>query len=67
MCAAAAEAGLDTWAVAASPLPGPAGNVEYFVALRAHHPRALRGAALDAAVLTAIEQGPAGRVPDGDA
>ena len=34
VCAAAADLGLQTWAVVASPLPGPSGNVEYFVGLR---------------------------------
>lgn len=57
---AAAELGLDTWAVAPSPLPGPAGNVEYFVALRSGHPAALHGADLDAAVAEAVRTGPAG-------
>lgn len=60
VAAAAADLGLDTWAVAPSPLPGPAGNVEYFVALRRNHPAALRGADLDAAVADAVRTGPAG-------
>lgn len=34
----ALEGGLQLYAVAASPLPGPAGNVEYFIHLR-HRPR----------------------------
>jgi 23S rRNA (cytidine1920-2'-O)/16S rRNA (cytidine1409-2'-O)-methyltransferase len=34
VCAAAAELGLGVCGIAASPLPGPAGNVEYFVWLR---------------------------------
>ncbi|GAA4422879.1 16S/23S rRNA (cytidine-2'-O)-methyltransferase TlyA [Georgenia halophila] len=58
--AAAAEQGLDTWAVVASPLPGPAGNVEYFVALRRGHPRALHGQALTDAAAAAVRRGPAG-------
>lgn len=58
---AAAAVGLVTWAVAASPLPGPAGNVEYFVALAREHPDALEAAALDAAVREAIHNGPVGR------
>nr|NLD40911.1 TlyA family RNA methyltransferase [Actinomycetales bacterium] len=58
--AAAAVQGLDCWAVAASPLPGPAGNVEYFVALRANHPGPLTGAHLAAAIAQAIHNGPAG-------
>jgi 23S rRNA (cytidine1920-2'-O)/16S rRNA (cytidine1409-2'-O)-methyltransferase len=45
--------GLGVLAVAASPLPGPAGNVEYFLWLR-------RGAAAldEAALAAAIEAGP---------
>lgn len=58
---AAAAVGLATWAAAASPLPGPAGNVEYFLALSAGHPDALTGEALDAAVAEAIHNGPVGR------
>lgn len=50
----AASLGLGTWAVAPSPLPGPAGNVEYFVALSRSHPDTLsmedRHAAISAAV-----------------
>jgi 23S rRNA (cytidine1920-2'-O)/16S rRNA (cytidine1409-2'-O)-methyltransferase len=37
---AAGRCGLGVLAVAASPLPGPSGNVEYFVALRDDAPRA---------------------------
>jgi 23S rRNA (cytidine1920-2'-O)/16S rRNA (cytidine1409-2'-O)-methyltransferase len=53
VCAAAADLGLGVLGVAASPLPGPAGNVEYFTWLR-------RGAPLlDEDVLRqAIEEGP---------
>lgn len=58
--AAAAAEGLSCHAVAASPLPGPAGNVEYFVALRANHPQALDGDNLAAAIRQAIHNGPAG-------
>jgi len=61
VCAAAATEGLEPWSVVASPLPGPAGNVEYFVALKQSHPRALRGRALSDAVEAAIARGPAGR------
>ena len=60
VAAAAAQEGLDTWAVVPSPLPGPSGNVEYFVALRRGHPRALYGTALTAAVEHAVRTGPAG-------
>ncbi|MBV9485896.1 MAG: TlyA family RNA methyltransferase [Frankiaceae bacterium] len=45
----AAELGLGTVAVTASPLPGPAGNVEYFLWLRADAP-AVDRAAVEAAV-----------------
>src|SRR5690606_40705996 len=38
---AAADLGVATYAVVASPLPGPSGNVEYFLALRRDHPEAL--------------------------
>ncbi|PRC48811.1 16S/23S rRNA (cytidine-2'-O)-methyltransferase, partial [Mycobacterium sp. ITM-2017-0098] len=44
-------------AVTASPLPGPAGNVEYFLRLRAAGD-ALSGDALEAAVRRAVEEGP---------
>ncbi|GAA1637483.1 TlyA family RNA methyltransferase [Georgenia ruanii] len=60
VAAAAARDGLDTWAVVPSPLPGPSGNVEYFVALRRDHPRPLRGADLEAAAAGAVRTGPAG-------
>lgn len=53
VAAAAADLGLGTAGVTASPLPGPSGNVEYFLWLR-------RGAApLDpAAVAAAVAEGP---------
>ena len=38
----AAELGWHTVDVTASPLPGPSGNVEYFLRLRAHHGPAAR-------------------------
>ena len=53
VCAAAASLGLGVLGVTASPLPGPAGNVEYFVWFRAGAPP------LDEAELrNAIESGP---------
>ncbi|HXL96656.1 MAG TPA: TlyA family RNA methyltransferase [Streptosporangiaceae bacterium] len=54
VCEAAGQLGLGVLGITASPLPGPAGNVEYFVWLR-------RGAPpLDEGQLTrAIEEGPA--------
>jgi 23S rRNA (cytidine1920-2'-O)/16S rRNA (cytidine1409-2'-O)-methyltransferase len=54
VCAAAGELGLGVQAITASPLPGPAGNVEYFTWLRGGAPP------LDDAMLRrAIEEGPA--------
>jgi 23S rRNA (cytidine1920-2'-O)/16S rRNA (cytidine1409-2'-O)-methyltransferase len=56
----AAQLGLGVRDVTASPLPGPAGNVEYFLWFRADAP-ALR----DEDVARAIKEGPAGdRVPE---
>jgi 23S rRNA (cytidine1920-2'-O)/16S rRNA (cytidine1409-2'-O)-methyltransferase len=55
VAAAAAKAGLGVRGVAASPLPGPAGNVEYFLWLRADAPP-LR----EQDVERAIKEGPAG-------
>jgi 23S rRNA (cytidine1920-2'-O)/16S rRNA (cytidine1409-2'-O)-methyltransferase len=53
VCASAASLGLGVLGVTASPLPGPSGNVEYFVWFRAGAPP------LDeAALLDAIESGP---------
>ena len=47
-----------TVAVTASPLPGPAGNVEYFLHLRAETDRALPAASLEDAIRRAVEEGP---------
>lgn len=52
----AEELGWGTVAVTASPLPGPSGNVEYFLHLRAS--AALTGDALHAAVQDAVAKGP---------
>ncbi|MDO4244180.1 MAG: TlyA family RNA methyltransferase [Actinomyces sp.] len=55
--------GLGVDAVEASPLPGPAGNVEYFVSLHgraAGGPRDLTGPALTDEVRRAVAHGPAG-------
>ena len=54
----AEELGWHTVGVAASPLPGPAGNVEYFLWLRAQTDRALAGDALVGAVQGAVAEGP---------
>ena len=50
--------GWQTVDVTASPLPGPSGNVEYFLRLRAGTERALHGDELDAAVRRAVAEGP---------
>ena len=54
----AAELHWHTVDVTASPLPGPSGNVEYFLHLRAHTESALEGARLDEAVRRAVAEGP---------
>ncbi len=58
--------GLAVLAVAPSPLPGPAGNVEYFLHMRATQGESLEahgdlGSDLEVAITRAIEEGPAGR------
>jgi 23S rRNA (cytidine1920-2'-O)/16S rRNA (cytidine1409-2'-O)-methyltransferase len=59
VAAAAWTLGLGVLGVTASPLPGPSGNVEYFVWLRAGAPP------LDETQLArAVAEGPAGAVPD---
>ncbi|MCV7195297.1 TlyA family RNA methyltransferase [Mycobacterium angelicum] len=52
------ELGWHTVGVTASPLPGPSGNVEYFLWLRAQTDRGLSGDALAAAVQRAVLEGP---------
>ncbi|MDT5017479.1 MAG: rRNA (cytidine1920-2-O)/16S rRNA (cytidine1409-2-O)-methyltransferase, partial [Mycobacterium sp.] len=54
----AAELHWRTVAVTASPLPGPSGNVEYFLRLRSRTDNALNGEALDLAVRAAVAEGP---------
>ena len=54
----AAGLGWQTVGVTASPLPGPSGNVEYFLWLRADTDRELTGDELDAAVRRAVAEGP---------
>ena len=54
----ATELGWQTVDVTSSPLPGPAGNVEYFLHLRARTDRPLHGDPLADAVHRAIEEGP---------
>jgi 23S rRNA (cytidine1920-2'-O)/16S rRNA (cytidine1409-2'-O)-methyltransferase len=54
----AGELGWHTVDVTASPLPGPSGNVEYFVWLRGDTERPLAGEALVQAVRRAVDEGP---------
>lgn len=54
----AAELGWHTAAVVASPLPGPSGNVEYFLWLRSEGGAVLAGDDLDRAVHRAVAEGP---------
>ena len=54
----AAELNWHTVGVTASPLPGPSGNVEYFLWLRANTERPLVDEALESAVRQAIDEGP---------
>jgi 23S rRNA (cytidine1920-2'-O)/16S rRNA (cytidine1409-2'-O)-methyltransferase len=53
-----AALGWQTVGVTASPLPGPSGNVEYFLWLRARTDHPLLGDELGAAVRHAIDEGP---------
>ncbi|QJC21850.1 TlyA family RNA methyltransferase [Arcanobacterium buesumense] len=55
----ARQLGLGIQAIAPSPLPGPAGNVEYFIHMKAGHDDAL-GIELEHAVRNAVACGPAG-------
>ncbi len=54
----AAELSWHTVGVKASPLPGPSGNVEYFLHLRAQPASPLAGVELEQAVQRAIVEGP---------
>jgi len=54
----AEQLGWHTVDVTASPLPGPSGNVEYFLWLRAQTDRRLAGASLETAVRRAVDEGP---------
>ncbi|MGW0181353.1 TlyA family RNA methyltransferase [Nocardia sp. NPDC003345] len=58
VAAAAAELGLRTRGVVASPLPGPSGNVEYFLWLRREDPANRDPAEVEALVRRAVEEGP---------
>ena len=57
----ALELGLSIEAVAPSPLPGPAGNVEYFLYMHAGTESSLTAADLQAEIEAAIISGPAGK------
>jgi 23S rRNA (cytidine1920-2'-O)/16S rRNA (cytidine1409-2'-O)-methyltransferase len=54
----AAELHWHTVGVTASPLPGPSGNVEYFLHLRAQSESPLQGERLEQAVHQAVAEGP---------
>ncbi|OBG89542.1 16S/23S rRNA (cytidine-2'-O)-methyltransferase [Mycobacterium sp. E802] len=61
VCTVARKAATLQWHavdVTASPLPGPSGNVEYFLHLRTGTDRALEGEMLEQAVRRAVEEGP---------
>ncbi len=55
---AAAALGLHTFAVVPSPLPGPSGNVEYFIGLRRDPDRAHPPEELDAVIAAAVDRRP---------
>ena len=66
----AIDLGLSVQAVAASPLPGPAGNVEYFLLLNppcSDTQEGLNGAKLEEAIDYAVKRGPSGedQAPEG--
>ena len=54
----AEELGWRTLGVTASPLPGPSGNVEYFLWLRAETDRGFSADELESAVRAAVKAGP---------
>ena len=54
----AAELRWQTVGVTASPLPGPSGNVEYFLHLRAKAEHPLQGEPLEQAIRQAVAEGP---------
>jgi 23S rRNA (cytidine1920-2'-O)/16S rRNA (cytidine1409-2'-O)-methyltransferase len=54
----AAELAWQTVGVTASPLPGPSGNVEFFLHLRARTDNPLQGEPLEQAVRRAVAEGP---------
>ncbi|BBZ33353.1 TlyA family RNA methyltransferase [Mycolicibacterium confluentis] len=54
----AAELNWHTMGAVASPLPGPSGNVEYFLWLRGHAEQALSDEDLEPAIRRAVDEGP---------
>lgn len=56
----AIDQGLDIAAIEASPLPGPAGNVEYFLYMRRAYPDPIDPRELTDYIRRAVAQGPAG-------
>lgn len=54
----AAELGWPVTGITASPLPGPSGNVEYFLRLQSRAESVLDGEDLDRAVARAVREGP---------
>ncbi|QPK93736.1 TlyA family RNA methyltransferase [Actinomyces sp. zg-332] len=56
----AIENGLKIYAVAPSPLPGPSGNVEYFLAMNKSFENGLESDRLDKAIYEAVKNGPIG-------
>ena len=61
---AAIGLGLSLWAITASPLPGPSGNVEYFIAM-SREPRFPKLDDIEAAAIEAVQNGPQAGVADG--
>ena len=61
---AAAERGWGACGVTASPLPGPSGNVEFFLWLRRDDPEAVGGRITDDQIDDVVERGPAPGVRD---
>ena len=52
--------GLDIAAIAPSPLPGPSGNVEYFLYMRRDYPEPINPQELTEYIRAAVAEGPAG-------